>query len=222
MIAYPRNMPVGGVVSQAFEPQRIDFGSPSVSGRFTSVTAGPPLWSMTITLRDGDEDEVAEWRAFMASLRGAQRTFLAGDLTRPYPKAYIDGFDGLVRATGGVFNGAATSWSINADRDVPTFSGMPAGFEVSTGDYVMWRWATGGVQRRSLGRAIERSTASGGGVVSVAIEPPLPALTPGGAVADFAKPECVMRMLTDKSQMGELDVLHSAAGTLAALQDLRA
>lgn len=221
MITYPRDMPSGGIISQSFEPRRVDYASPSVGGRFTSVTAGPPLWAMTMTLRDGDESEVAEWRAFIASLRGAQRTFLAGDLTRPFPKAYIDGFAGLSRAAGGAFNGAASSWSVNSDRDLPTFNGLPAAFDLSYGDYAMWRWETGGVKRRALARVIEPAIATSGGVVAVAMEPPLPTLVPAGAVADFAKPQCVMRMLTDESQIGELDALHSAAGTLAAVQDLR-
>lgn len=221
MIVFPREMPAGGIISQSFEPRRIDYGSPSVGGRFTSVTAGPPLWAMTMTLRDGDEDEVAEWRAFLASLRGSQRTFLAGDLTRPYPKAYIDGFAGLSRAGGGAFDGAAASWATNPLRDAHTFNGLPAAFALSYGDYGMWRWETGGVKRRALARVIEPVVGNAGGSVTVAMEPPLPTLVPASAVADFAKPQCVMRMLTDESRIGELDALHSAAGTLAAVQDLR-
>lgn len=220
-ILYPRDMPVGGVISQSFEPRRLDFATSSVGGRMTSVTAGPPLWAMSMTLRDGDEDEVANWRAFFASLRGVQRSFLAGDLTRPYPKAYPDGFAGMSRAVGGDFDGAATSWSINADRDVVSLSGQPAALALSIGDYIMWRWVSGGIKRRALGRAIEPAFASAGGVVSVAFEPPLAGLVPGSAIADLAKPECVMKLVPDQSQIGELDALHSAAGTLVALQDLR-
>lgn len=220
-ITYPRDMPVGGVISQSFEPRRVDFATSSVGGRMTSVTAGPPLWATSMTLRDGDEREVAEWRAFFASLRGVQRSFLAGDLTRPYPKAHPDGFAGMSRAGGGTFDGAATSWSINTERDVVTLSGQPAELELSIGDYVMWRWVSGGIKRRALGRAIEPAVASSGGVVSLAFEPPLAGLVPGSAVADLAKPECVMKLVAEQSQIGELDVLHSAAGTLVALQDLR-
>lgn len=220
-ITYPRRMPVGGVVSQSFEPRRVDYSTPSVGGRMTSVTAGSPLWAMSMTLRDGDEDEVAEWRAFFVSLRGVQRSFLAGDLTRPFPKAYADGFTGMHRAGGGSFDGAAAGWSINAGRDRADLSGLPANLELSTGDYLMWRWVTGGVQRRALGRAIEPAVATGGGLVSIAFEPPLAGLVPGTAVADLARPECVMKMVPDKSEMGELDALHSASGALVALQDLR-
>lgn len=220
-LTYPRDMPVGGVISQSFEPRRIDYATSATGGRMTSVTAGPPLWAMSLTLRDGDEDEVAAWRAFFASLRGVQRSFLAGDLTRPYPKAYPDGFEGMTRASGAPFDGTATSWSANADYDAPTLSGLPAGFDVSIGDYVMWRWVSGGVKRRALGRAIEPVVASGAGVASVVIEPPLPTLVPANAIADFVEPKCVMRMVVDQSQIGELDALHSASGALVALQDLR-
>lgn len=220
-ITYPRRMPLGGVVSQSFEPRRLDYSTPSVGGRMTSVTAGPPLWAMSMSLRDGDEDEVAEWRAFFASLRGVQRSFFAGDLTRPFPKAYPDGFGGMHRAGGGAFDGSASAWAINAGRDGVDLSGLPANMELSIGDYLMWRWVTGGVQRRALGRAIEPAVASAGGVASIVFEPPLAGLVPATAVADLARPECVMKMVPDKSEMGELDALHSAAGSLVALQDLR-
>lgn len=220
-LTYPRDMPVGGVISQSFEPRRNDYGTSVIGGRMTSVTAGSPLWAMSMTLRDGDEDEVAAWRAFFASLRGVQRAFLAGDLTRPYPKAYPDGFTGMVRAPGGAFDGTATSWSVNSDFDVPALSGLPAGFEVSIGDYVMWRWVTAGEKRRALARAIEPAVANAAGVASIVIEPPLPVLVPGNAIADFVEPKCVMKMVPEQSQIGELDALHSASGALVALQDLR-
>ena len=221
MITYPRAMPLGGIVSQSFEPRVIGFETPTNGGRVYSITAGETLWAMSMTLRDGDEDEVAEWRAFLASLRGAQRTFLAGDLTRPFPRAYPEGFGGLTRAGGGAFAGAASGWALNADRDVVDLSGQPAGLILGYGDYVMWRWATGGVQRRALARAIEPAVASAGGVIKVSIEPPLSTAVPGSAVADLAQPQCVMRLMTDQSQIGELDALHSAGGTIVAQQDLR-
>lgn len=220
-LTFPRAMPIGGVISQAFEPRYIDYATSTAGGRMNSVTAGAPLWAMGMTLRDGDEEESAAWRAFIASLRGAQRPFFAGDLTRPFPKAYLDGFDGLERASGGAFSGAATSWAINEDRDTPAVSGVPAGFVVSIGDYVMWRWTTAGEPRRALGRAILPAVADAAGVVAVRMEPPLPMLVPGNAVADFADPHCIMKQVVDQTQLGELDALHSVSGALVALQDLR-
>lgn len=66
------------------------------------------------------------------------------------------------------------------------------------------------------------ATASAGGVITLAVEPPVPTLVPGSAVADLAKPQAVFRQVIVESGMGELDALHSAPGTLSAIQDLRA
>lgn len=220
-ITFPRQMPVGGVGSQSFDILRVDYLSPQVKGRISGVTAGEPLWTMKLSIRDADEDETAAWGAFIDSLRGSQRPFLAGDLTRPYPKAYRDGFSGLTRASGGAFNGTATSWSVNADRDVVTLNGLPAGFVFSIRDYVMWRWTNGGVQRRSLVRLIEPSVANGSGVAQLSVEPPLPLLTPSTSVADLKEPQCVMKQPPNEGQLGELDALHSAAGNVSGLQDLQ-
>lgn len=221
-LTFPRDMPTAAVANQSFDIARVDYASGTSNGRLMSVTAGFPLWSMSLTIGEGDADETAEWGAFFDTLRGQQRTFFAGDLTRPFPRAYPDGFDGMMRAGGGAFTGAATSWSINADRDVPSLEGLPAGLEVGPRDYIMWRWSTAGVQRRALARAVESATASAGGVLTVTVEPPLATLVPGSAVADLARPVCVMRQDVKQSGLDPMDALHSATGKLTAFQDLRA
>ena len=222
-MVFPIAMPPVGPASEYFEPERIDALSPRTDGRVNGVTLGFPLWRGRWTLgQQISRLQSEEWRAFVAVLRGQQRTFLGRDYGRPYPLSAPDGFDGLVRASGGAFDGTATSWSINADRDEPTLSGFPAGFVLSVGDYIMWRWATGGVQRRSLVRVVQGAVANGSGVVAPLVEPPLPTVTPGGAVADLAKPSCVMKLIKGETQLGEKTRTLRIGGTIAAIQDLRA
>lgn len=215
-------MPDVAVVSAVMNIQRLDFQTAATDGRGFGVTAGAPLWILKATIRDGDEDETDEWFAFLDALRGLQRPFLAHDLTRPYPRAYPNGFAGLNRAGGGAFDGSAASWSVNADRDQITLTGQPSGLLLKRRDGLMLRWATAGEPRRSLHRLSAPATASAGGVITLAVEPPVPTLVPGSAVADLAKPQAVFRQVIAESGMGELDALHSAPGTLYAIQDLRA
>nr|WP_314525489.1 hypothetical protein [uncultured Brevundimonas sp.] len=215
-------MPDVAVVSAVFNIQRLDFMTTATDGRAFGITAGAPVWILKATIRDGDEDETDEWFAFLDALRGLQRPFLAHDLTRPYPRAYPTGFAGLSRAGGGAFDGTATSWSVNADRDQITLAGQPAAFPLKRRDGLMLRWSTGGEPRRSLHRLSAPATATAGGVVTLAVEPPVPTLVPGTAVADLAKPQAVFKQVISESGMGELDALHSAGGTLSAVQDLRA
>lgn len=221
-LTFPRAMP-DGVATEYFEPERTDFASPRGDGRVSGVTAGFPLWRGRWTLgRAMTQRRSEEWRAFVATLRGRQRTFFAGDQGRPYPLASPNGFTGLVRAGGGTFDGSATSWSVNADRDVPTLTGLPANYPLQIGDYIMWRWLTAGEQRRALCRAVEDATASGSGVVSITVEPPLPNLVPAEAIADLARPVCIMRQDTEATKLGEKGRNLKVDGVIAGVQDLRA
>lgn len=219
-LTFPRPMPTGGADSQAFELARVDYLSPRTDGRLSSVAAGFPLWSMTITLNNGDADETDEWRAWVPAQRGASRLFFGSDLTRPFPKAYRQGFAGMSRAGGGSFNGSASSWAVNADRDVVTLSGLPASFALSLNDYIGFKWTTGGSARRSLVRVVEASTVNASGVLAVTVEPAVPNLTPGSAIAYLDRPDCLMRLVPSETSIGEIDTLHSAGGQISAIQDL--
>ncbi len=222
-LVFPRAMPLVGPSSQYFEIERFDALSPTSDGRVDGVTMGAPRWTARWTLSEklmlAQSDE---WRAFVDSLRGAQRTFLARDYDRPYPRSTPNGFGGLSRAGGGAFDGSAASWSVNADRDTPTLSGLSAGLVLSPTDYVMWRWTSGGIQRRSLHRVIEPAAATGSGVVAVAGEPPLPTLIPSDAVADLNRPECVMKLDVSQTKLGERTRAGRVGGVIAGVQDLRA
>ena len=220
-LTFPRPMPAQATTTEVFEPERVDYLSPETGGRLGGVQAGFPLWkgvwtfSKTITRQKSEE-----WRAFVASLRGSQRTFYAGDQARPLPLAYPNGFSGMTRAGGGAFAGAASSWSVNGTRDVPTFNGMPASFQIGIGDLVMMRWATSGQERRTLHRAVEPATGSGAGVLTFTVEPPLPTLVPVGAVADFLNPVCIMKSVPGETRVGAKDRRLRVDGQLTGLQEL--
>ncbi len=222
-LTFPRPMPLIGPSSQYFEIERVDAMSPVADGRIEGVTLGAPRWHGRWTLSDKlMRAQSDEWRAFVGSLRGQQRSFLARDYDRPWPLSTPNGFAGLVRAGGGAFDGSATSWSVNADRDVATLSGQPAGLVLGMMDQVMWRWTTGGVQRRSLHRIIEGGVATGSGVVAVTLDPPVPTLVPGSAIADLDRPNCVMKLDASQTKMGERTRANRVGGVIVGVQDLRA
>lgn len=220
-LSFPREMPDAGPSEEAFEPERLDFLTPEAGGRLGAATAGFPVWRGEWTLGRAMTMENSEaWRAFAASLRGPQRLFYGRDYGRPLPLRYPGGFAGLTRAGGGAFDGTASSWSVNGTRDVLTLNGLPAGFEISIGDYVMLRWTTSSEPRRALVRAVEAAAASGAGVAPFSIEPPLPALVPGSAVADLDRPCCLMRLIPSETSIGAKDRRLKVTGRLAARQEL--
>lgn len=220
-LIFPRAMPIG-VAAQTFELDRVDLSTERAGGRVNGVSVGLPRWSGRWTLSQQISQAASdEWRAFVTSLRGLQRPFFGFDQGRPFPKATPNGFAGLSRAGGGAFDGAATSWSVNTERDVLGLAGLPAGLILSLGDYAMLRWTTGGGERRSLHRVVEGAVANGSGAASPSVEPPVPAFVPGSAVADLARPCCVMK-LTSETKLGDMGRSLRISGTIVAVQDLRA
>lgn len=229
-IVFPRLMPSRGIAGQQFEIERVDFQSPEAGGRLGGVQAGFPLWFAQWELGRFGVNTSDEWRAWLTSLRGAQRSFLGLDWARRFPKNYASGFAGLSRAGGGAFDGSATSWSKSIDGDgnqVLTTNGLPAGFTISVGDYVGFKWDAGGALagsygRRTMARVIEAGAANGSGAASVLVEPAIPSLVPGTAVAHFDEPACVMKIVPDRTELSP--VVRGGAisgGRIAAAQDLR-
>lgn len=215
--------PPSGVAAEHFEPSRVDYQSPTADGRVMGVTAGFPLWRARWTLGATISRAASEqWRAFVARCRGGQIPFYAGDVGRPFPLSCPNGFGGLTRAAGGAFDGTATGWSVNADRDKPTLTGLPAGMALTVGDYVMWKWTTSTEPRRSLHRVVEDASADGAGAAAVLVEPPLPTLVPVAAVADLARPVCIMKLNTAETRLGEKTRSLRVDGVIAGVQDLRA
>ena len=77
-LTFPRTMP-DGVAAEYFEPERSDFASPRSDGRIGGVTVGFPRWQGRWTLGKAmTQRRSEEWRAFVASLRGAQEAAIAG------------------------------------------------------------------------------------------------------------------------------------------------
>lgn len=206
-VVYPRVMPTRGIGLQRFELRRVDFLSPRTDGRLNGITAGFPLWTATWTLTATTPERGQAWRAWVSSLRGPQRHLIGMDLTARLPIAY--------RTVGlGAFDGDAASWSVNTDRDVLTLTGLPTGFALAPGDYVGFRW--GGGTKLALVRILEAVT---GATVSFAIEPALPSLVPGSAVAHVKDAGCLMR-LTSETELGDIGVSRVLSGKIAAVQDL--
>lgn len=217
-LTFPLTMPSLGAETSLFEIARVDYQSPETGGRLGGITAGFPLWRLTLALGPMAQAEGDAWRAFVAALRGAQRTFLARDLLRPYPAAYRAGFAGLSRAGGGAFDGTATSWSVSGTADALTLNGLPAGLTLAVGDLVSFSWSP---SRRALVRVIAPATASGAGVAVAVIEPALPSLVPSGAVATLAQPDVVMRLIPGETAVGDEDTVSTRGGRIVAVQDLR-
>lgn len=220
-----------GIARVTFEIERVDYGAPEASGKQGGVQAGWPLWAASFELDRSDPDSADLWRAFVSRLRGRIRRFYCGEPTRPFPKAYPAGFTGMVRAGGGAFSGAATGWSqtINAAGEAAmTLQGLPANLAIGVGDYIGFKWdaagsAAGTYERRTVARAVTATVANGAGTAVVTCEPPLnTALVPPGAIAHLDRPQCVMQLVPERSNLGPISSGGTlGGGVLVGIQDLR-
>lgn len=191
-ITFPRAFPSTLARSTDFEIERQEAVAPEAGGRLISVEIGWPRWALRFSTTPGNEAEFDKWRAWLASLKGSRKMFLARDLRRgPYPRLYKTGFTGLVRAgTSDPFDGTATSWSGSVDE--PSLAGLPDGFIVSEGDYLGFQW--GSASARTLHRVVQGGTADISGDLDLVVEPEIPAFVPSDATATFNAPTCLMRV----------------------------
>lgn len=204
----------------SFEPQQVDYMSPETGGRIGAVAAGFPLWRMRLSLQNMDVGDADIWRAFIATLRGSRRAFLAHDVTRGRPRF----------PNGGPYSEVAGGWSqtINADGDaILTLTGLGAGMPLWISDYIGFRWDAAGADegsfgRRALVRVVETGVANASGTAVVTVEPPVPTIVPVDAQAHFREPSCLMRIVTGSTQLGEqvLGGYTAQGGTIEAVQEL--
>jgi hypothetical protein len=215
-LSFPATMPVAGPSSGMFEIQRVDYLSAEPRGRIGGVTAGFPLWEADWTLGNLTLVQSDEWRAFVTKLRGPQRLFYSFDYGRRFPRNYPNGFSAFAG-----FSGAASSWTPTLDGNGTsqvTLTGLPAGLALSTGDYIGFRW---GGTKRALVRLLEDATASAGGIITgVSVEPTIPLIVPGSAIAYLDNPVCLMRLLSD-TKSGAMDRRgRTVGGRIHAIQEL--
>lgn len=217
-LTFPLSLPPKGFNTNYFEPLRMDFMAPEMSGRIGAVGGGWPLWEAEYNLGGMSQATADDIRAFKDALRGPQRLFYGRDQKRPFPRAYPNGFAGLNRAGGGSFSGGtASSWSVNIARDVLTLNGLPANFVLNKGDYIGFTWTTGGQQRRHLVRTVEALNANGSGVAAITVEPAVHPVVPSEATATLSTPTCLMR-LRPETRLGPVDLIGAVSGSLKAIQ----
>lgn len=210
-LSFPREMPEAGIISSPLRLERVDYLSPEQSGRTLAVTAGFPLWRLTVNLQNMLFRDADIWEAWLLSLRGPQKLFYGFDPVRAMPRAHL-------RTR---FQAAPASWSQALAADVPYLSltGLMPGQVVAVNDHIGFVWD---VSKRSLVRSLETQAADALGHVTVAIEPAVPGVTPSNAIVNLRKPTCLMRLVPGESQLPDPTLGYvPAGGRIVAIQDLR-
>lgn len=123
-----------------------------------------PTWILEVQTRPMWDDDRRAWTAWMSSLRGGLREFVAYDKTRNPPLAY-PGAKASTDIAGG-WNGTASVSSLGASGALG-LSGLPAGYQSSEGDRI------GLEQDGHYGyyEVLEDAAADGSGAVTLTVAP---------------------------------------------------
>jgi len=191
-IIYPREFPDAEVKATRFRFDYTTLGemSRTAAGAITfQERIGGSLWELALTTKPLNETEYSKWHAWFLSLRGGAQSFYGRDLRRCWPLAYGPGVLSLIRAGGGAFDGTCNVTEVGGNYVV--LGNLPAGYQVSVGDYVSFPWLGG----RALVKALESAVANGGGLSAFTIAPWLrtPGTLPPAGSATVVKAWCLMR-----------------------------
>ncbi|OHV81606.1 hypothetical protein [Rhizobium sp. LCM 4573] len=191
-MADPISMPLVGWKERVFDPVR-PRDTERMEGRRTEAQSfGTPYWTMRLRTVWLDKKAYGLMDAFMMEAGDDGETFLGYDVFRPRPILMDTGapLSGTM-AAGGVFNGDAVLQSILDTRTI-VVSGLPAGFQLSPGDYVEIRKSS---LVRSLHRIRQAATANSSGVVTLSIKYGLDTgVFTLPCTAHFEKPSCTMQI----------------------------
>ena len=224
-VSYPRSL-VGagfGVGQTRFVLRRADLQAPESSGVVGGVQMGWPRWQGEWEVTCKSDAEMRAVEAWVASLRGGIKTFIGSDLRRLTPAAYPSGVTALTRHGGGAFDGSATSFSLSGDRATLTLNGLPSTLAITAGDFIDFRWTTGGAARRHLVQALESVTASAG-VAAFDVDPAVHSVVPTSgtpAVAWVQACGTIMR-LTSETEIGGSSPEGYGQVKIVGVEDIRA
>ena len=195
---FPVSLPLslnGQLISvDAFDPVRVQAAGSTGGVRDFTIDRGQPRWLAKFKTRPLTAPELGAMEAFKAKLRGRARYCLIYDPRHAYPAAYMPaGWGTLTRAGGGSFDGTCHVASIansgldGVGRDVVTLGAsggfLPVGLSLIAGDHVSFSQSGLVSLHRILDTAAQ--VANGSGVVTVWVEPELPASLTTSAVADL-------------------------------------
>lgn len=161
------------------------------TGEVLAAQLAPARWTALVQLKPELHYKARELQALIESLRGPIRSFFLVCPTNCYPAKDPGGK--ILSAAGST---VVVSTITNGGMTI-SLGGLPAGYELSTGDALSIDYASGPV-RRAYHRLAEPAVASGVGITgSFDLSSPLTAGIAVGAVVTLLKPSAKMFVLPD-------------------------
>lgn len=224
-ITYPRDLPAYYLGGGRIVLKRNDLMTPDGAGTISGVQIGQPVWTWEYDIVGMSDDQAVAWEAWIESLKGQAEGFLARDLRRPYPKAYLG--SGAPNFTGAAlpaqrhdttsFDGSAASYSLDGTRTALTLNGLPSTFAFKAGDWVGFKGGSGNL-KRAMVKVMEDATASAG-VVVLNVNPAVRSVIDGwsSVKAHVDSPACPMKLMPETT-IGDTDPEGQMTGRLVGQQ----
>lgn len=166
-----------------------DETSGQAGGQMRLKSLRAPLWTMRASTRDLSPNELRRWKAKLAALENGKKTFWGYDLAAYFPASYPNGS----WPTGEAFSGDAAISALPSTI-ATRLKGLPAGFEISTGDQVSFAYGAG--PSYALHQAMEDVVADGGGVTpAFEVRPPIRQGAAINNVVKVKRPACLMMIV---------------------------
>lgn len=154
------DLPALGVVNQPFFlPDNRKFNKTG-GGVIIGYQRGARLWQGSVNFIPMDQRDAKSIDAIMSFLQETGVYFRIYDRTAQFPRN---------DPTGTVLTTTPTLTAVNANNHDITISTLPAGYVLSSGDMFNFAYGT----RLALHRIVVGATASGGGVATVTVTPPI-------------------------------------------------
>lgn len=155
------------------------------NGEFQTKDLAPPVWEGNVTLRPLLKTVARGWEARINALDGMHPFYLANPLGWWPAKDPGGSIYGLSAPTIGVIGG---------NRKELTFTGLPANYVLSSGDFFHVAYAGG--TRRGLFQIVTGGNASAGGITpSLEVRPHLQAGITDGLTVSFKRPSAKVKMV---------------------------
>lgn len=176
------------------------------SGQTLSAQMGPSLWQATVNLHKRYHEDMAEVEALVQMLIDRSETFYLYDPRKVYPK---------MDPTGSVLTGYTPKVYSSSPSQI-ILKDLPAGFVISTGDFMSFPYAGGG--RIALHRAVETVTVDGTGMTpAFDVVPFIQAGLTAETVVSLIKPVMRCAITPGSFQVSSVDAL-SSAGEFSVVQ----
>jgi hypothetical protein len=199
------------IASLVWDVQRNDELSGSGDSRIWQAELADPLWSATVNLAAGYNNNMKQIAALIRKLHGAQESFFLYDPMSRYPQADPDG--SLLGAS------VVRIDSVGAGGRTISLNGLPAGYVLTLADKMQIAYATSPVRYAFLEVSDQTVVASGGGVTSAfEVFPNAPVGVAVNDVVTLIKPACRMIIMPGSHNPGTGSPLITTDGAFKAIQ----